>query len=64
LAGDVILILPQFAKPIDMAALLILGTYYPGQWLIALSAGREHPRPTFGRILPDDVRASAELAYC
>jgi uncharacterized membrane protein YhhN len=41
--SDLALAVNKFANPIDMAALVVLGTYYPGQWLIALSAGREHP---------------------
>ncbi len=41
--SDLALAVNKFANPIDMAALVVLGTYYPGQWLIALSAGHEHP---------------------
>jgi len=41
--SDLALAVNRFATPIDMAALLVLGTYYPAQWLIALSAGQEHP---------------------
>ena len=41
--SDLALAVNRFASPIDMAALLVLGTYYPAQWLIALSAGREYP---------------------
>ncbi len=41
--SDLALAVNRFANPIDMAALVVLGTYYPAQWLIALSAGREHP---------------------
>jgi len=41
--SDLALAVNKFANPFDMAALVVLGTYYPAQWLIALSAGREHP---------------------
>lgn len=41
--SDLALAVNRFANPIEMAALVVLGTYYPAQWLIALSSGDEHP---------------------
>jgi uncharacterized membrane protein YhhN len=41
--SDSALAINRFANPIELAPLLVLGTYYPAQWLIAVSAGSNHP---------------------
>jgi len=42
IASDTLLAINRFVYAIDLAPLLILGTYYPAQWLIGQSAGRKH----------------------
>jgi len=41
-ASDTALAINRFANPLELAPLIILGTYYPAQWLIAVSVGRDH----------------------
>jgi uncharacterized membrane protein YhhN len=41
--SDTALAFNRFDAPIAQASLIILGTYFLAQWLIALSAGSEHP---------------------
>lgn len=41
--SDLSLAINRFVTPIDLSAILVLGTYYPAQWLIALSAGNKNP---------------------
>lgn len=41
--SDLSLAVNRFVSPIELSAILVLGSYYPAQWLIALSAGHEHP---------------------
>jgi uncharacterized membrane protein YhhN len=41
--SDSLLAINRFATPLELARLLVLGTYYPAQWLISLSTGSEHP---------------------
>lgn len=43
IASDSALAINRFANPIELAPLIVLGTYYPAQWLISLSAGSDHP---------------------
>ena len=41
-ASDALLAVNRFADPIPLASLLVLGSYYPAQWLIAVSSGYWH----------------------
>ncbi len=41
--SDLSLAVNRFVTPIELSAILVLGTYYPAQWLIALSAGNKQP---------------------
>ncbi|MGW8319908.1 MAG: lysoplasmalogenase family protein, partial [Candidatus Promineifilaceae bacterium] len=42
-ASDSLLAVNRFVYDLgDLAPILVLGTYYPAQWLIAQSAGRKH----------------------
>lgn len=43
IASDSALAINIFTNPIELAPLIVLGTYYPAQWLISLSAGSDHP---------------------
>jgi uncharacterized membrane protein YhhN len=43
IASDSALAINRFTNPIELAPLIVLGTYYPAQWLISLSAGSDHP---------------------
>jgi uncharacterized membrane protein YhhN len=44
IASDSLLAINRFVYDLEnLAPILILGTYYPAQWLIAQSAGRRHP---------------------
>ena len=42
IASDSLLAINRWTFELDLAPLLILGTYYPAQWLIGQSAGRKH----------------------
>ncbi|UCG24509.1 MAG: lysoplasmalogenase [Chloroflexota bacterium] len=42
IASDSLLAVNRWVYELDLAPLLILGTYYPAQWLIGQSAGRKH----------------------
>ncbi len=42
LVSDSLLAINRFANPIALSPLFVLGTYYPAQWFIAMSAGSEH----------------------
>ena len=41
--SDTALAVNRFSSPIDLDRLIVLGTYFFAQWLIALSAGTKHP---------------------
>ncbi len=41
--SDTVLAVNRFSVPVEMAPLIVLGTYFLAQWLIALSAGFDHP---------------------
>ena len=41
--SDSLLAIDRFATPMVLSRLLVLGTYYPAQWLISLSTGSKHP---------------------
>ena len=40
--SDTALAINRFTTPLALAPLIVLGTYYPAQWLIAMSAGNRH----------------------
>ena len=42
MVSDTALAFNRFGAAIELAPLIILGTYFLAQWLIALSAGAEH----------------------
>ena len=41
--SDLSLAVNRFVSPFEWSSILVLGTYYPAQWLIGLSAGEDHP---------------------